>query len=278
MLLTTAQHAVRQRELLDKLGIDAWVERGSQVVSKENYVASFSEIHLNQTHKQDESITPVQAEENDIVSDVAASDSHMSVSVDELNGTHEHKTLSASDNHQKPTQNTIDVVETKTVPNQLENSQHDYTDSHEKTSDDTSSVTAHSQSIKSVSFDLYALHFKSTVILCDASTVKTEKEAVLWQNIQTGLQAHLETLSFPLSDKLATDAESAKASILGWLYRLSSMHMMNASSQLDKRFVLLGQIPEFFPQLEHIHSSANLSEMISQPAEKAEFWHAINQQ
>lgn len=280
---TTQSPAIRQRDLLSKLGIDLWVARDSQVVPVEVFEAQSQHTDVaahtlatNNTgdSNNDEMATPVAPVVPDHQTETEIKNQTATKAVSET-------AIDTPDIEQSGASTINNETEQPaTHSHAVEPTESDATPiiAPDQTSDPDAIITAAETTTvdesahEAVAFDLFALRYKNSLVLCDSNTIVTEKDATLWQNIQSGLNAQLESLSFPLSEKLSSEKSAAQASIMGWLYRLSSELPENQQRQV----IILGDTPTYLPKSVQVINQASLADMITEPMRKKALWQAIN--
>lgn len=284
--LIVLQHRMQQRQILAMIGINQWVQSGSDTINVANISApvivntvdqsvsshtAIDSLNIEQLNTDDDINTDISAIDaaetatldNSAVSSASISDTSMNDYYFDDNGT----TLSPP-SQPNPVTYRFDTTNTDTVtPNtavkplkereRLEATSDEQVQSAERYSDN---------SLKKVApFNLQGGRYGNWVVLVDIQALNKDSQK-LWRNITQALSITCETTSFPICEGMDT-AELANASLAGYVFKIGRSE--------DIQVAALTALPD---GLEHPNLTAvpTLDEMLTDSHLKRQLWEQLS--
>ncbi len=284
--LIVLQHRMQQRQILAMMGINQWVQSGSDTINVANISAPVIVNTVDQSVSSHIAIEPLNIEQlnidDDINTDVSAMDAAETATLDNsaLNGASisdasmndcyfdDNDTTLSPPSQPNPVTYRFDTTNTDTVtPNtavkplkereRLEAISDEQVQSAERYSDN---------SLKKVApFNLQGGRYGNWVVLVDIQALNKDSQK-LWRNITQALSITCETTSFPICEGMDT-AELANASLAGYVFKIGRSE--------DIQVAALTALPD---GLEHPNLTAipTLDEMLTDSHLKRQLWEQLS--
>lgn len=289
--LIVLQHRMQQRQILAMMGINQWVQSGSDTINVANISAPVivdTVVQSVSSHTAIDSLNVEQSSiDDDINTDVSAMDaaetaalndsavSSASISDASINSDYfdDNDTTLSPPSEPNPVTYRFDTTNTDTVTPDTVNPNTAVKPLAERTERPAAAFDKQVQStdrysdnsLKVAPFNLQGGRYGNWVVLVDIQALNKDSQK-LWSNITQALSITCETTSFPICDGMDT-AELANASLAGYVFKIGRSE--------DIQVAALTALPD---GLEHpnLTTVPTLDEMLTDSRLKRQFWEQLS--
>ena len=289
--LIVLQHRMQQRQILAMMGINQWVQLGSDTINVANISAPVivdTVVQSVSSHTAIESLNVEQSSiDDDVNNDVSAMDAaetaalnnsavnSASISNASINSDYfdDNDTTLSPPSEPNPVTYRFDTTNTDTVipdtvnPNPAVKPLAERTERSVAAFDEQVQSTDRysDNSLKVAPFNLQGGRYGNWVVLVDIQALNKDSQK-LWSNITQALSITCETTSFPICDGMDT-AELANASLAGYVFKIGRSE--------DIQVAALTALPD---GLEHpnLTTVPTLDEMLADSRLKRQFWEQLS--
>ncbi|SJN26253.1 hypothetical protein [Psychrobacter sp. JB385] len=289
--LIVLQHRMQQRQILAMMGINQWVQSGSDTINVANISAPVivdTVVQSVSSHTAIESLNVEQSSiDDDVNNDVSAMDAaetaalnnsavnSASISNASINSDYfdDNDTTLSPPSEPNPVTYRFDTTNTDTVTPDTVNPNTAVKPLAERTERPAAAFDKQVQStdgysdnsLKVAPFNLQGGRYGNWVVLVDIQALNKNSQK-LWSNITQALSITCETTSFPICDGMDT-AELANASLAGYVFKIGRSE--------DIQVAALTALPD---GLEHpnLTTVPTLDEMLADSRLKRQFWEQLS--
>lgn len=280
--LIVLQHRMQQRQILAMMGINQWVQSGSDTINVANISAPVIVDTVVQSVSSHTAIESLNVEQSNIDDDVSAMDAaetaalndsavnSASISNASINSDYfdDNDTTLSPPSEPNPVTYRFDTTNTDTVnPNTAVKPLAERTERPAAAFDEqVQSTDGYSDnSLKVAPFNLQGGRYGNWAVLVDIQALNKDSQK-LWSNITQALSITCETTSFPICDGMDT-AELANASLAGYVFKIGRSE--------DIQVAALTALPD---GLEHpnLTTVPTLDEMLTDSRLKRQFWEQLS--
>lgn len=288
--LIVLQHRMQQRQILAMMGINQWVQSGSDTINVANIAAPVivdTVVQSVSSHTAIESLNVEQSNIDDVNDNISAMDaaetaaldnsavSSASISDASINSDYfdDNDTTLSPSSEPNPVTYRFDTTNTDTVTPDTVNPNTAVKPLAERTERPVAAFDKQVQSmdrysdnsLKVAPFNLQGGRYGNWAVLVDIQALNKDSQK-LWSNITQALSITCETTSFPICDGMDT-AELANASLAGYVFKIGRSE--------DIQVAALTALPD---GLEHpnLTTVPALDEMLTDSRLKRQFWEQLS--